>query len=71
MTRPSFPLVSKVTNGEVYMKCKAASGKRFLRGDLRLFERLFVVTWENNRDCDITMPLSLKKTMEVQIKGDQ
>ena len=25
---------------------------------------------ENNRDCHITMPLSLK-TMEVQIKGDQ
>ena len=35
-----------------------------------LFERLFLITWENNRDCHITMPLSLK-TMEVQIKGDQ
>ena len=35
-----------------------------------LFERLFLITWENNRDCHITMPLSMK-TMEVQIKGDQ
>ena len=35
-----------------------------------LFERLFLISWENNRDCYITMPLSLK-TMEVQIKGDQ
>ena len=39
-------------------------------GDPHLFERLFVIWWENNRDCHITMPLSLK-TMEVQIKGDQ
>ena len=39
-------------------------------GDPHLFERLFVICWENNRDCHITMPLSLK-TMEVQIKGDQ
>ena len=38
--------------------------------DLHLFERLFLISWENNRDCHITMPLSLK-TMEVQIKGDQ
>ena len=35
-----------------------------------LFERLFLISWENNRDCHITMLLSLK-TMEVQIKGDQ
>ena len=35
-----------------------------------LFERLFLISWENNRDCHITMPLSLE-TMEVQIKGDQ
>ena len=34
------------------------------------FERLFLISWENNRDCHITMPLSLK-TVEVQIKGDQ
>ena len=40
------------------------------RGDPHLFERLFVISWENNRDCHITMPLSLK-TMEVQVKGDQ
>ena len=41
-----------------------------LLGDLHLFERLFVIGLENNKDCDITMPLSLK-TMEVQIKGNQ
>ena len=35
-----------------------------------LFERLFFISFENNRDCHITMPLSLE-TMEVQIKGDQ
>ena len=35
-----------------------------------LFERLFLISWENNRDCHITMPLS-PKTMEVKIKGDQ
>ena len=35
-----------------------------------LFERLFLIGWENNRDCHITMSLSLK-TMEVQIKRDQ
>ena len=33
-----------------------------------LFERLFLISWENNGDCHITMPLSLK-TIEVQIKG--
>ena len=37
---------------------------------LHLFERLFLISWEINRDCHITMPLSLK-TMEVQIKGEQ
>ena len=36
----------------------------------RLFERLFLISWENNRDCHITMPLSLK-SVELQIKGDQ
>ena len=36
-------------------------------GDLHLFEKLFEIGWENNRDCDITIPLSLK-TMEVQMK---
>ena len=35
-----------------------------------LFERLFLISWQNNKDCHITMPLSLK-TMEIQIKGDQ
>ena len=32
--------------------------------------RTFLISWQNNRDCHITMPLSLKK-MEAQIKGDQ
>ena len=36
-----------------------------------LFERLFLISWENNRDCHITMPLMSLKTMEVQIKGGQ
>ena len=40
-----------------------------IRGDLlHLFQRLFVIGLGNNRDCDITMPISLK-TMEVQIYG--
>ena len=34
---------------------------------LHLFERLFLISCRNNRDCHITMPLSLT-TMEVQIK---
>ena len=50
------------------------SGGAFLyrpsRGDPHLFERLFLINWENNRDCHLTVPISLK-TMEVQIKGDQ
>ena len=33
-----------------------------------LFQRLFLISWENRRDCHITMPLCLK-TVEVQIKG--
>ena len=41
-----------------------------MRAIPHLIERLFVISWENNRDCHITMPLSLK-TMEVQIKGHQ
>ena len=39
-------------------------------GKPHLFERLFLISWENNRDCHITMPRSLK-TMEVQIKRNQ
>ena len=45
------------------------SGMQLLLGKQN-FERLFVISWENNRDCHITTPLSLK-TMEAQIKGDQ
>ena len=37
---------------------------------LHPFERLFSITWENNRDCHIRIPLSLK-TVEMQMKGDQ
>ena len=30
--------------------------------DLHLFQTRFVIDWENNRDGDKTMPLSLKTT---------
>ena len=39
-----------------------------IRAIPHLFEILFVISWENNRDCLWTILLSLK-TMEVQIKG--
>ena len=35
---------------------------------LHLFEKLFLISWENNKDCHITMSIPLN-TMEVQIKG--
>ena len=41
-----------------------------MRAIPHLLEKLFLISWENNRDCHITMPLSLK-TVEEQIKGDQ
>ena len=42
-----------------------------IRGGSRTYLKdCFLLSWGNNRDCHITMPLSLK-TMEVQIKGDQ
>ena len=49
--------------------------KREKRAIPHLFERLFLISRENNRDCHITMTLSLK-TMKVQINplspsGDQ
>ena len=31
-----------------------------MRADLHLFRTRFVIGWENSRDGDITMPLSLK-----------
>ena len=43
---------------------------QYCGGNLHQFEILFVIGCEDNRDCDITMPLSLK-TMELQIKRDQ
>ena len=44
--------------------------KPYPGGIPHLFERLFLFIWENNRDCHITVPLSLK-TMEMQIERDQ
>ena len=42
-----------------------------IRGRSRTYLKdFFLLSWENNRDCHITMPLYLK-TMEVEIKGDQ
>ena len=35
-------------------------GGFILGADLHLFQTRFVIGWENNRDVDITMPLSLK-----------
>ena len=35
-------------------------GRFILGADLPLFQTRFVIGWENNRDVDITMPLSLK-----------
>ena len=35
-------------------------GRFILGADLHLFQTRFVIGWENNRDGDITMPLSLK-----------
>ena len=33
-----------------------------------LFERLFLISWENNRDCHITIPLS-RKQWKYRLKG--
>ena len=38
-------------------------------GDTAPIWKIVFISWENNRDCHITMPLSLK-TVEVQIKVD-
>ena len=64
----------------IYMKIEFTSQRRemllFLTTNMaipHLFERLFLISWENNRDCHITMPLSLK-TMEEgtsEIRGLQ
>ena len=50
--------------------CYRSLVERKKRAIPHLFERLFLISWENNRDCHITMSLSLK-TVEMQIKGDQ
>ena len=36
-----------------------------MRAIPHLLEKLFLISWENNSDCHITMPLSLK-TVEEQ-----
>ena len=36
------------------------SYKQLVRADLHLFQTWFVIGWKNNRDGDITMPVSLK-----------
>ena len=58
----------------VMLTCSKRSVYRDERKEKRaiphLFERLFLISWEDSRDFHMTMPLSLK-TMEVQIKGDQ
>ena len=54
------------TEWHLQCKVKEISGGAILH----LFERLFLISWENNRDCHITVPLSLN-TMEAQIKGAQ
>ena len=41
-----------------------------MRAIPHLLEKLFLISWENNSDCHITMTLPLK-TVELQIKGDQ
>ena len=41
-----------------------------ITGRSRIYLKDCLIGWEDNRDCHITMPLSLK-TVEVQIKGDQ
>ena len=48
---------------EVFANVNSAQSPRFLSGewvDLYRFQTRFVIGWENNRDGDITMPLSLK-----------
>ena len=62
-------ILNKVSLISIYFSHTRAIYTRKHRAILHLFERLFLISWENSRDCHITMPLSLK-TMEVQIKGD-
>ena len=59
-----------VIDSKVYVAWKRKMLHDVIGGHQAYIERLFLISWENNRDCHITMPLSLK-TMEVQIKGDQ
>ena len=53
---------------QIYVKSIWIENQSLIKKLSHLFARLFVISWENNRDCHITMPLSLK-TMKVYIKG--
>ena len=60
---PIFSL-SQVAVPEVFAKVNSAPSPRFLSGvwvDLHWFQKRFVIGWENNRDGDVTIPLSLKR----------
>ena len=69
-----FIIIVLKSNIRNILNCLSLSTNQFssyfgLKGAIpHLFERLFVISWENNRDCHISMPLSLK-TVKVQIKG--
>ena len=69
-----FIIIVLKSNIRNILNCLSLSTNQFssyfgLKGAIpHLFERLFVISWENNRDCHISMPLSLK-TVEVQIEG--
>ena len=53
---------------QIYVKSIWIENQSLIKKLPHLFARLFVISWENNRDCHITMPLSLK-AMKVHIKG--
>ena len=53
---------------QIYVKSIWIENQSLIKKLSHLFARLFVISWENSRDCHITMPLSLK-TMKVYIKG--
>ena len=61
----------KLYNFDKFIRRGMSDHKKIKFGAVpHLFERLFLISWENNTDCHITMPLSLK-TMEVQVKEDE
>ena len=72
--------LSTLENGAAYLRSVTEMASKWpflcvnrspIQGRSRTYLKdCFLLSWENNRDCHITVPLSLK-TMEVQIKGDQ